>query len=593
MADLPRPIRIALTAVAVSLLAWPVIGQQSATEPGVPASETDAPPPKSLLPDAFDTPAIQTSPDASLIEAAPAVTAPPLLPTPAPSAEIVDPFATAAPTGRDITVFGPLTLETGGYGLGTFTGSRGPFLAGLANRIAAPIGSRWAAITLRRALLSESAAPYGITPGDWVAVRAWLLMRMGEIDGAKALTDRVPIDRYSPALYRVAGQVALAAADINGLCPIAQTGQLLSKDPLWKLAIGMCAAIQGDDITAARIFDDLREDEKSVEPFDVRLGERVATVAGGAGRATNIDWAEAPPLTPFRYGVATGAGVAIPAGKFAGLGPAHYGWVVRAPGVDPAVRLAALGPAAVLGTMSVAELVSGVAALSPGDAAADTRAGHLRTAFAGASMADRRNAIKAIWTTGASGDARYAALLESAPAAARLPVSADSAADSADIIAALLAAGDADAARRWWPIADKQGGKVRAQAWALLAAGSSNSVPATPSDFNAWRSATGADARHAGLLFAALAGLGAANGSEWESLRADLLPRAANSWTRAIDAAAAARRTGEVAILTGTGLQGPWAQVSPLHLYHITAALNRVGRTQEARLIAAEALTRS
>jgi hypothetical protein len=39
-------------------------------------------------------------------------------------------------------------------------------------------------------------------------------------------------------------------------------------------------------------------------------------------------------------------------------------------------------------------------------------------------------------------------------------------------IAALLAAGNANAARRWWPIADAAGGKTRANAWALLATGS-------------------------------------------------------------------------------------------------------------------------
>jgi hypothetical protein len=76
-------------------------------------------------------------------------------------------------------------------------------------------------------------------------------------------------------------------------------------------------------------------------------------------------------------------------------------------------------------------------------------------------------------------------------------------------------------------------------------------------------------------------------------LRRDLLPRAANSWTRAIDAAAVAGRTGEVAILAATGVQDQWNKVPPLHLYHIVAALTRTGRAQEARLVAAEALTRS
>ena len=596
-----RPAVIAIIAATAALLAWPVIGQQSRVEPQVPASETDAPPPpKSLLPDSFDGPASEARPGPATVEAGAAPAAPiagpiagqpPLAVRPIDGA-YVDAFAGSAPSGRDISVFGVLTLETGGYGPATFTGSRGPFLAGLNRRMTAPIGSRWVAITLRRALLSESATPAGIVPGDWVASRAWLLMRIGEIDGAKALVDGVPVDRYSPALYNVAAQVALAAADIGGLCPIAVTGRSLSTDTLWQLAVGMCAAMQGDDITAANIFDALRADQNSVEPFDVRLGERVATIAGGAGRASNIDWNEAPTLTPYRYGVATAAGVAIPADKLAELGPARFGWLVRSAGVAPEIRLASLRPAAVLGTMSATELVSGIAALSPGDAAADTPAGRLRTAFAGASMSDRLDAMKAIWASGGDGDGRYGALLESSTAAARLPISSRGEDESADIIAALLSAGSADAALRWWPIADKAGGKVRAQAWALLATGSGG-VPVTPSEFKDWRSATGADERRAAMLLAALTGLDSTSGSGWDGLKSDLLPRAANSWTRAIDAAALAGRTGEVAILAATGVQGPWTQVPPMHLYHIVSALTRTGRGKEARLIAAEALTRS
>jgi len=577
----------------LAALALPVIGQESPAEPQVPVSETDAPPPpeaKSLLPDNFDAPVAETAGDLLPAEPARVATAAPLLPEGPAAEEQVDPFA--EPSGRDITLFGPLVPAAGGYGSDTFEGSRGWFLAGLAKRMTAPIGSRWAAITLRRALLSESYAPWGMVPGDWVAVRAQLLMRMGEIDGAKALTDAVPVDRYTPGLYRVAAQVSLAAADINGLCPIAVVGRQLSNDPLWPLAVGMCAAIQGDDITAARIFDTLRDDEKGVEGFDVRLGERVATIAGGAGRATNIDWAETPALTPYRYGVASAAGVAVPPAKLAALGPARFGWLVRNPGLAPEVRLAALRPAAVLGTVSATELVSSIAALSPGDPAADTPAGRLRAAFAAASLADRRRAVEAIWQSGGAGDARYGALLESATAAARLPTDGASGEMAAYAIAALLAAGDTGAAQRWWPVADKAGGRARADAWALLACGTGN-VPASPAEFRQWRSASDADARRAGLLLAALAGLGTARGGEWSDLSRELLPRAANPWTRAIDAAAAAGRTGEVAMLAATGLQGPWAEVPPLHLYHVVAGLVRVSRPAEARLIAAEALTRS
>ena len=589
------PLRVPLLLGIATWALAPVQGQ--------PAVEARTAAPKSLLPcdDERAPRVVVVAPllPATVAPVPPADTSPALLPGAPPllggappadaTAAVIDPFATPA-TSREISVIGPLTTAAGGYGIGTFRGSRGRFLTGLANRIDAPIASRWAAITLRRALMSERAVPADIAAGDWVAARARALTRIGEIDGAKRLVDQVPVDRYTRALYRVAGQTALAAADVAGLCPIAGNGRLLSKDPLWDLAVGMCAALQGDDITAAQLFDALGDDETRVDAFDVRLGERVATMAGGAGRAAIIDWNEAPKLTPFRYAVASASGLSIPAETLAALGPARFGWIVRNAGIAAEIRLDALRQAAVIGTMSAGEVVSGVAALATDDAA-NTRAGRLRTAFAGGSLGNRREALTAIWGS-ETGDARYGALIEAAPAAARLPVTADSSGASADIIAGLLAAGDTRAARRWWPVADKAPAAVRARAWALLATGTGG-VPASADDFDDWRSATSASDRRAAMLLAGLAGLGVARGSDWASDIEDLLPATANSWTRAIDAAAAAGRIGEVVILTATGMQGSWNSVPPAHLYHIVAGLTRVGRAFEARLIAAEAVTRT
>jgi hypothetical protein len=46
--------------------------------------------------------------------------------------------------------------------------------------------------------------------------------------------------------------------------------------------------------------------------------------------------------------------------------------------------------------------------------------------------------------------------------------------------------------------------------------------------------------------------------------------------------------------LSALGLQGGnWKSVSPAHLYHAVSALRRVGLGAEARMIAAEALTRA
>jgi hypothetical protein len=61
-----------------------------------------------------------------------------------------------------------------------------------------------------------------------------------------------------------------------------------------------------------------------------------------------------------------------------------------------------------------------------------------------------------------------------------------------------------------------------------------------------------------------------------------------------IDAAAARGQGGTVLVLTGTGFQTPqWDRVPAAHLYHAATALERTGQDFTARMIAAEALSRT
>jgi len=66
------------------------------------------------------------------------------------------------------------------------------------------------------------------------------------------------------------------------------------------------------------------------------------------------------------------------------------------------------------------------------------------------------------------------------------------------------------------------------------------------------------------------------------------------SWTTSIDQAAARGAGGTVLLLTGTGFQTPqFDRVPAAHLYHAISALNRTGQGFTARMIAAEALSRT
>lgn len=566
------------------LLAAPVVGQDA-------GPNRDAP--KSLLPPGFDTPAPAPSaapapllPGAAAppAEAATAEQAPLLTGQPgdvAPPVFVETQTAAALPPGAPI---GMIDAASGAFAADAFTGSNGRFLAGLANRIAGPVASRWVAITLGRALASRVPGPAGLGDGDWVAARAGLLVRMGAVDPARRLIDVLPQERYTPATYRVAGEVSLAAADLAGLCPIAATGRALSDDVMWDLAWGMCAAMDGDDITAAGVIDNVRSRRGAVPAFDLRLAQRVVVLAGGAGRADGINWAEEEGLTPYRYGVASAAGVTVPADRLAALGLAHAGWAVRNAALPTATRFALLRQAAVLGTLSADELASAVAALAPADAsggfAADSRAGRLRDAYTG-SPQDRAEAIAAI-----AGDDDYGGLLEAATAAAALKPAAALAGQSDVIIAALLAAGNTRAARAWWPVAQDADDDVRVRAQALLAAGAG--VAMDSGDVRAWRDAAKASSRREAMLVAALSGLGQARGLDRDGFKT-----ISNRWTAALASAARRRAAGEVALLAATGLQGGWADVPPAHVEAIVAALMACGRVTEARLLAAEAITRS
>jgi hypothetical protein len=595
-----RRLASAAAVAALAAVALPVIGQEA---------------PQSILPPGFDdAPAsVVTAPAAPVPGAEPPTPAPggaPAAPGTAPVAPlpgatpatgpVVDPLLTAAPSSGRVGPIGWLTPQAGGYGDRTFSGSNGAFVAGLMRRIDAPVASRWAHIVLRRALLSMAPAPAGVRPGDWVAERAWLLVRMGEVDGAKALVDAMPLDRFTPRLYAVAAQAHLAAADLPGLCPLGATARALSREPLWPLVEAMCAGLEGDDSTSVAIIDGLRERE-GAQPFDIQLAERVANAGQGAGRAANVEWDGSGPLTVYRFGVANAAGIPIPAAMIESARPQVHAWALRHPASTLEARVALAPAVAATGVSSSAELVKLYAAqaeeLDPFalDAAP---AGKLRIAFAARRPEERLAAMRTLWAQGESEAERYGERILTARAAALLPVDDDFVDAAPELVGSMLSAGNARAATRWWPLADKAGGETRDRTWALLAvADPSGRVPADESRFDNWlaseRSRLGEARanRRAQLLLAGLAGLGRADwaGDRLEDLGAEPLD---NAWTRRLDAAAAGGRLGEVAVLAGVGLQRGWASVPPQYLARILAAYRRVGRGGEARMIAAEAVTR-
>jgi hypothetical protein len=216
------------------------------------------------------------------------------------------------------------------------------------------------------------------------------------------------------------------------------------------------------------------------------------------------------------------------------------------------------------------------------------RASRLREAYVATDPASRITAMRGLWGEGDSG---FTGLVLTAYAAARIPAAQASAGDADALISSMLTAGlDRDAVA-WRNIVEE--GSL---GWALIAL-------ADPEGDNVGSDAVNSfigddaseDQRKSAFLVAGLAGLGRIQQSQLggfgDSVDVDFGRQ--TRWTRMIDRAAEVNNPALVALLAGLGMQGDsWAQMTPLHLYHITSALNRVGLEAEARMIAAEAVAR-
>ncbi|AXJ96215.1 MULTISPECIES: hypothetical protein [unclassified Sphingomonas] len=572
--------------------------------------------PESILPPGFGEPAAQPSATprpaapgraplpatpAATASATPAATIQPLpLPSTTPSATpsatpTVDPAVLAQYempdyARRSLDMVGPSGPREGGLDADIFAKADGRFAEGLMRRIAAPLPSRWMSILLRRALVSRVTTPAGVDGADFAAERAWLLLRMGESVGARAVTQSVDTEDYTPKLYQVAMSAALATGDPAGLCPIADEGAKRAPARGWVLARAICTALRGEAAPAKTQMGAIRR-RNVATGIDLQLTQKVVGAAPGGGQAVTIEWAGVDRIDDWRFGLATATGVTIPDPLLASVGPQVRYWYALSPGIGLGDRVAAAEAAAAQGVLSSAALVDLYGAVDAADdmpGVASATASDLRTAYVGGSFDTRLAALRQLWGETAA-QTPYARLVLTARAAGRMPARIG-VADADRIVASMLTAGlDRGAAR--WRMAVPEGG----DAWAMIALSDPDATARLPYAALSRYAGSGDAALKQRLFFAGLAGLGRLSPEDVERAAESLDVRigATTAWTRAIDRAAADGDQGDVILLAAIGMQTPhWRGVPPAMLYRIVGALRTVGLEGEARMIAAEALAR-
>jgi hypothetical protein len=473
----------------------------------------------------------------------------------------------------------------------------GPFLSTLMRRMQTPVASRWAHIALRNALLAKLHAPAGVHPVDWVAERAWLLLRLGEADGARMLVADVDTDRFTPKMTQVAVQSALANADPPALCPL-EDGIKQDDPGIQRLVQAMCASLAGQPEAAAAMIDQARRYGR-IGGVDLALAEKVVG-AGANGRTATIEWDPVDSLTAWRFGLATGTGAMPPDRLLNGSPTQLRAFQARAPLLSPQQRLPSAMIAAGLGVFSsqtMVDLYSSIYDSTDPSDLANSDSWQLRQAFVGKDSESRLAAIRKLLSTGKQGLQKEATRALVARAATLISPDAKLAKDAPELIAAMLAGGYDQAAARWIPAVNSMDNEDADRCWAMLALGAPNVAEVGTSRITSFiRRDISRNQVRSALLVAGLAGLGRISADTANSLnrRYGLSLGHVTSWTKMIDAAAARRQGGTVLVLTGTGFQTPqFDRVPSAHLYHAVSALNSTGQGFTARMIAAEALSRT
>ena len=452
--------------------------------------------------------------------------------------------------------------------------------------------SRWGHILLRRALSSRLDAPAGMNPADFVAIRTALLVRMGEGQAARALAQDVDAANYNPLLTQAAIDAFVASGDFTGACPVVTWQGGVRKDQQWRMIQAICNAFSSGGTRGMTELDRIAPGD-GFDRIDLLLAQKYAGSAGRAQRAVTIEWDNVQGMTPWRYGLALAVGLTPPDGLVAGSSAAMRGYAATSPSAPLVLRAAAAdqaGAAGVLSSAAMVDLYSQMYSAGGSGEWAD-RAGTLQSAYLATAPADRLASIKQLWGTAGSPEF-YSRQVLTAYAAARLPVDTGWANDAPGLIASMLAAGlDANALKWGSVVPDGSDG------WAMLTLVQPTRRGEVTSDQVAsfHGNDKSDDARRTQFLIAGLVGLGRlpmSSAADLSKQYAFTLDRPSR-WTALIDKAAEVGNPTLVALLAGAGMQGTgWNKMTARNLYHIVAALNRVGLEAEARMIAAEAVAR-
>ena len=513
----------------------------------------------------------------------------------------------------DTDSVGTLGPGNGGFGRDMWQGSGGARVAHLLARLDATTGSRIATVLARRLLLSAADVPEGVR-GDFLGERVARLVALGMHGDVAGLISRAGDRSLTPAVRRGRIDALLLGGDMKAACAAVREAIEAADDAA--LALVFCQRLAGEQAAADLSLAILRDSGDHVGARFAALDRSLA--ANEPATLDSLDGA-----SPLLFAMLMATGAEVPAHALEYAPAALLRALAENEDVTIETRLHAAEAAVSAGSMDGESLGAlYLAAKSDGESAPDNneltpertagpsgRALLFRIASRQLLIMDRARTLVALLQRAAAENGRagfLAAARTVAPQIAEIPPSAALDWFSGDAALALLAAGDPDAAARWWPLLSERsrsepaGAVQAAVVWPLLRLALGEGLADDGNHMRAWWDASQRTAgenavARAERYLALMAALDdpAADGLLDDVLTAEPGPDAATAPARlllALKAAARDGRLGETVLLALLALGGDGTATSdPLRLGAVVEALRAVGLDREARLVALEA----
>ena len=524
------------------------------------------------------------------------------------------PVAVQALKPPDPSNVGTLDESSGGLAADLWTGSDRLVIERLLAMLPAP---SWGASTRalqRRLLLSASRAPDGqpVAP-SLIGLRVDRLAAMGLAADAQALARLAPATLLDANLARGATDADWLSGDTRSGCERTDAWVRQDQDPYWLKASLYCRVAAGDSAAANLALTLLHE--QNIDDAGYLTLAAVLLNQPGA----KVDTLKQP--TPLQLAMLRSSRKLPPADSIAGSAPGVLSGIAQGGLGEIDLRLAAAEIAESAGTLPAAQLARLYASVpftneerqNPAatlaklaDSPLRATALQVQVATAQSVPVARAEALKRLWAQ-AAGRGLHATLARTTlPLTQSLTPSEEFSFAAADIVRALLAAGDMKSAQAWWTYLrgkpaeiDKAAADAAVAVWPLmLLADSSAGSPFDPLAWRRWnetqsdvtdtvRATRGA----AVLLFAEALGYTVSPAAFADTIMAPAEGEAPPAIVRrALPLAAEAGRKGEAVLLAlvSAGAAGP-AKADLYTLAAAAAALRKAGLEVDARAIAVEA----